>query len=130
MEGRSEYGCCINVYSIVLTGLWMNRGYDTFLVLFDHLYTVNSSAQEYEGQVNLCPPDGFPLGKQSVSTGLVQIHLYREKKGINQNTSQRLKTHVADSICRQLGYTNAVTNSPATAKTTNQNFSNCYVGDE
>ena len=82
----------------------------------------------YDGQIYLCPHDNFPTGRCSVSTGLVQLHLYDQLRGINQkvNVSPRLDSYVADSICRQLGYTNAVLIGAVTLKATKQSYSHCY----
>ena len=99
-----------------------------FFVPIDCLYTENSTSQKYDGQLKLCHSDDFPVGRRSVSTGLVQIYLNKQLRGINQKT-QRLQSHVADSICRQLGYTNAVLNSPVIVSITKQNYTNCYEGD-
>ena len=90
----------------------------------------------YNGQVRLCPPNGFPTNMQSVSTGLVQVHLHGDWRGINQNNlSYPLGSHEADSICRQLGYTNSATNSAITQISASSvmsndsnhvSFSKCY----
>ena len=90
----------------------------------------------YSGQVRLCSPDGFDDGNQSVSIGLVQIYLYGGWGGINQyNSSHPLASHSADSICRQLGYTNAVAGSVMTQTSASSwlsngtnivSFSGCY----
>ena len=83
----------------------------------------------YNGQVHLCPPKDFRTSKCSVSTGLVLIWTYQEWRGINQNSSSfPLSSHVADSICRQLGFTNAVVNSAVTLNSTSLNYSHCYDG--
>ena len=102
--------------------LWLNAQ------IFDNFSeeALNSSSH-YKGQVYLCPPDEFPTGKCSVSTGLVRIWAYNEWRGINQNSSKSpLGSHVADSICRQLGYTNAVMNSAMTLNSTTLSYSHCY----
>ena len=84
-------------------------------------------ASPYEGQVYLCPPNNFPAGSCSVSTGLVQVYLHKTWRGINQrDTNYRLGTHEADSICRQLGYTSAIENSAVVVHATKQDYSHCY----
>ena len=81
----------------------------------------------YEGQVYLCSPNNFPVGSCSVSTGLVQVYTHNTWRGINQRDSDhRLGTRVADSICRQLGYTSAIENSAVVVQATKQDFSHCY----
>ena len=97
---------------------------------------VGMANSPYNGQVRLCSPDGFPVRTQSVSIGLVQIYLYGGWGGINQhNFSHPLGSNTANSICRQLGYTNAVAGSVMTQKsasswlsnnTNSVSFSRCY----
>ena len=79
----------------------------------------------YVGQVRLCSPNGFPDGVKSVSMGLVQIYLYGAWGGINQyNSSHPLGSYTGDSICRQLGYTNAVAGSAMTQMSASSILSN------
>lgn len=81
----------------------------------------------YEGQVNLCPPQNFPIYNCTVSTGLVLINMYGQWRGLNQNSSYpRLGSHEANSICRQLGYTHAVVNSAIAMNSTGETYSHCY----
>ena len=91
-----------------------------------------TSVQEYDGQVRLCPPSVSPAmvtsSKVSVSMGLVQIRLNNEWRQINQyNLSHPLGSHEADSICRQLGYTNAISSSTITQRAASNVMSNASV---
>ena len=89
----------------------------------------DATSLPYKGQVYLCPPKDFQTGNCSVSTGVVFIWAYSEWRGINQNSSDfPLASHVADSICRQLGFTNAVVNSAVTLNSTSLDYSHCYQG--
>ena len=87
--------------------------------MYMHFYIIiiidNTVKQDkaYDGQVRLCPPSApsgmATSGEASVSMGLVQIYLNGDWGQINQYTfNHTLGSHEADSICRQLGYTNAI----------------------
>ena len=83
----------------------------------------------FDGHIRLCPPRGFPVGNQSVSTGLVLISFHNEWRGINQqNPGYPLGSREADSICKQLGYTGAVVNSAKPWNATSENYNSCYSG--
>ena len=74
--------------------------------------------QPYEGQVWLCPPDGADAGPlHQISMGLVLIFLHNEWGAINErNIETSLRTYRANSICRQLGYSQAVPDSTLTVE--------------
>ena len=68
-----------------------------------HLFTSDESKETYSGQVRLV--NEMENSSMSMSSGRVEIH----KNGVwgtvcNKNFNQA----AADSVCRQLGYTNAL----------------------
>ena len=77
----------------------------------------------YNGQVRLCAPAGFHNDTQSTSFGVAQLYLKVHGGGwggVNQhNMSVPLGSYEADSICRQLGYTNAVASYTMTVESVN-----------
>ena len=114
----------IRYFNIILILYYQACSYDRERIL---LSTDEELPNLFDGQVRLCPPRDFPNGIQSASTGLVLINLHGVWRGINQlNSSYPLGIRVADSVCRQLGYTGAVVNSAKPWNATAEDYSNCY----
>ena len=86
----------------------------------------------YDSQLLLCPPDQADdiSGIYSTSFGLVVMYSskYGIWRGLNQpNDSAALGGNEADTICRQLGFTDAVPGSAVTerAMLPNNTFKHC-----
>ena len=98
------------------------------------LYNNYQSSKSYRGQLELCPPDelhddpSYPAIQ--VSFGLVSVFLHSVWGSLNDNTplSSPLQSFEVDSICRQLGFTQAVEGSLRTVSSFKgeYNFSKCY----
>ncbi|XP_064402300.1 uncharacterized protein LOC135348075 isoform X3 [Halichondria panicea] len=75
----------------------------------------------YIGQVLLLHPENTAPGYQ-VSFGLVLIYMHDTWGVIAQNKTQPFTRNAADSVCRQMGYTEANPNHITTAKNSNTSY--------
>ena len=68
---------------------------------------------QYDGQITLCSPDQpEPNTITSASFGLVSISIANVITGLNQpNNTAPLGSYEADTICRQMGYTQSIPRS-------------------
>lgn len=101
------------------------------MVIHVHVAPQLITDKPYDGQVYLCPPDEteFDSRNASISFGLIGIFLNGEWRGLNQPVGNTvLRKNAGDALCRQLGYTDAISTSAITsnaAKQFNFTFNNC-----
>ena len=82
---------------------------------------------KYDSQLLLCPPYDSDNTSSIFSTSFGLVIMYSSKydtwRGINQhNTSDPLGGNEADAICRQLGFTGAISGSAVTQRALPQNY--------
>lgn len=78
----------------------------------------------YDGEVFLAPPRERVPGLQT-TFGVIQIHLYNETKSITISRKDDVEyfgTTTRDSICKQMGFTQAKTNSVFTVNAASAGF--------
>ena len=101
------------------------------MIIMSHVDPQLITDKPYDGQVYLCPPDETERDSRntSVSVGLIGIFLKGEWRGLNQPVGHTaLRKNAGDAICRQLGYTDAISTSIITSKAAKQfnfTFNNC-----
>ena len=103
-------------------------GNNLLLLLLADTVLAESGSEGYPGQVYLCPPEGFYSLNQSVSMGLVVLYFPDSWRTINLKT-QSDTSDLLDSLCRQLGFTRAVTNSGVARRASPYSFDYCYDVD-
>ena len=83
------------------------------------------------GQVGLCPPDEVMNSSSypslQISFGLISVFHNNFWGSVNQNSTIPFGKFEADSVCRALGFTEAVADSIRTVKSYDRqyNFSTC-----
>ena len=92
---------------------------------FETANEVLAEPHGYIGQVYLCPPDSFYSLNRSVSMGLVMLYLHDAWRTINLKPQGHI-SDLMDSLCRQLGFSRAVTNSGTARSGSRYSFEYCY----
>ena len=101
------------------------------IILYHSYIDFNKSPEPYDGQISLCPadvtlPEVNDNTHYSVSFGMISLYKQGTWRGLDQNISNAfLGSDEADTICRQIGYTGAVTGSAVAKSTSQYTFDEC-----
>ena len=102
----------------------------------DRIDNTNPPVPYYNGQLKLCPSDDQISNDDasktitSTSQGVVSLHINGIWRGINQpaqssGTGAPLGGTEADAICRQMGFTQAVSGSALSKDASGYTFHDC-----